>query len=233
MDRITRKELKTDKFALEVSHTMDFFEEHRKEILRYGAVALVVALAVTAIYFYRRQQRNEQTTELAQAIRVYQAPVGQAAPNASLSFPTQEAKAAEAKKSLTSVAAKYGGSDEGQVAHYYLGALAVDQGNLAEAEKHFKQASDSGDEKYASLARLALGELYFAQGRADQGEKILRALMQNSTIFVSKEQAAIALAKNLMRTKPEEARKLVEPLRTQRGEASKVAIQLYSEIPAR
>src|SRR4029434_6942099 len=121
----------------------------------------------------------------------------------------------------------------GQVAHYYLGALAVDQGNLAEAEKHFKQASDSGDEKYASLAKLALGDLYYAQGRADQGEKVLRSLMQNPTMFVSKEQATLALPKHLMKTKPEEARKLVEPLRTQRGEVSKVAIQLYSEMPAR
>jgi predicted negative regulator of RcsB-dependent stress response len=159
--------------------------------------------------------------------------VGQTAQNAGLSFPTQEAKAAEAKKLLASTAAKYAGSDEGQVAHYYLGALAVDQGNLAEAEKHFKQASDSGDEKYASLAKLALGDLYYAQGRADQGEKVLRSLMQNPTMFVSKEQATLALAKHLMKTKPEEARKLVEPLRTQRGEVSKVAIQLYSEMPAR
>ena len=40
MSRITRKELKTDKFALEIGHTVTFFEEHRQEIIRYGGVAL-------------------------------------------------------------------------------------------------------------------------------------------------------------------------------------------------
>ena len=44
MARITRKELKTDKFALEVEHTVNFFEEHQKEIIRYGASPRVVAL---------------------------------------------------------------------------------------------------------------------------------------------------------------------------------------------
>ena len=36
MSRITRKELKTDKFALEVEHTVSLFEQHRQEIIRYG-----------------------------------------------------------------------------------------------------------------------------------------------------------------------------------------------------
>ena len=46
MARITRKELKSDKFALEVGQTVSFFEEHRQEILRYGAIALGVAVLV-------------------------------------------------------------------------------------------------------------------------------------------------------------------------------------------
>ena len=41
MDRVTRKELKTDKFALEVGHTVSLFEEHQKEVIRYGAIGLV------------------------------------------------------------------------------------------------------------------------------------------------------------------------------------------------
>ena len=32
MARITRKELKADKFALEVEHTVTLFEEHKREI---------------------------------------------------------------------------------------------------------------------------------------------------------------------------------------------------------
>ena len=56
MARITRKELKTDRFALEVGHTVDFLEEHRGLILRIGGAALVVILLVAGIVYYRRHQ---------------------------------------------------------------------------------------------------------------------------------------------------------------------------------
>jgi hypothetical protein len=51
--RITCKELKTGKFALEVGHIVDLFEEHHTEIVRYGAAALAVAIIVILILVYR------------------------------------------------------------------------------------------------------------------------------------------------------------------------------------
>jgi hypothetical protein len=36
--RITRKELKSDKFALEIGHTVTFFEDHQKVLIRYGGL---------------------------------------------------------------------------------------------------------------------------------------------------------------------------------------------------
>ena len=53
MARITRKELKTDKFALEVEHTVTFFEEHQKLIMRYGAVALALIALIVGYSMYR------------------------------------------------------------------------------------------------------------------------------------------------------------------------------------
>ena len=57
--------------------------------------------------------------------------------------------------------------------------------------------------------------------------------MDHPTILVSKEQATIALGKLLLRTKPEEGRKLLEPLRTQAGAVSRAAISALSEAPAK
>ena len=53
MAGITCKELKTGKFALELGHTVDLFEEHHTEIVRYGAAALAVAVIVILILVYR------------------------------------------------------------------------------------------------------------------------------------------------------------------------------------
>ena len=231
MARITRKELKTDKFALEVGHTVDFFEEHRTEIIRYTAAALAVAAIVFLIFVYRAHQHTARQEALAKAMAVEEAPVGQPAPGAPISFPTQEAKDKEATKVFSELAAKDSGTDEGYIAEYYLGCIAMDQGKLGEADKRFSSVANSASTKYASLAKLSLGQIYFAEGKPDLGEKTLRSLMDKPTVFVSKDEATIALARMLALTKPAEARKLLDPLRAKPGAVSQAAIQAYGDLP--
>src|ERR1039457_5467440 len=129
------------------------------------------------------------------------------------------------------LAAKYSGTDEGYIAEYYLGCIAADQGKLGEADKRFSSVADSAGKKYASLAKLSLGQLYFAEGKPGPGEQMLRSLMDNPTVFVSTDQAAIMLARMLAPTKPAEARKLLGPLRAKPGSVSQAAIQAYGELP--
>ncbi|HWC98220.1 MAG TPA: tetratricopeptide repeat protein [Candidatus Sulfopaludibacter sp.] len=230
MARITRKELKTDNFALEVEHTAVFFEEHRQEIIRYGGAAAVVILLILGYFWYSRNQHAAREQALSQAIQVQEAPVG-ANPNGGTSFPTQEAKDQETVKVFTALHNKYAGSTEGEIAEYYLGSIQSDQGKLAEAEKSFQSVVQKGDEKYASLAKLSLAQIYFADGRTSQGEAMLRDLMAHPTLFVSKEQAQIMLARYLLKSNPTEARKLLDPLRTQGGSVGQVALSLYGELP--
>jgi len=228
VSRITRKELKSDKFALEVEHSITFFEEHKKEISRYGTIALVVAVLIAGYTIYSRREHAAREQALAAAIRVQEAAVGQPGPG--LTFPTQEAKDQEALKVFSDLHSKYSGSAEGQVAAYYLASIKADQGKLAEAEKLFADLAEHGDAKYASLAKLSLAQIYFGDGRDAQGEKVLRDLMEHPSEFVSKEQATISLARFLGPKKPAEARKLLDPLRTQQGAVSQVALSLIGEL---
>lgn len=229
--RITRKELKTDKFALEVEHTVDFFEEHRQEVMRYGAIALVVVLLAAGIYFYRSHQRGVREAALSQALQVLEAPIAPAPPGVR-SFPTAQARDQEATKDLTQLAVQYSGTGQGTIAQYTLGAMAADAGRLGEAEKLFKEAADSGDKLYGSLAKMSLAQIYFSSNRVAQGEALLRSVMDHPTALVSKDEATIALARGIAKTKPIEARRLLDPLRSSRNSAvSQVSIQLYTEIP--
>ena len=82
----------------------------------------------------------------------------------------------------------------------------------------------------SALAKLSLAQIYFGDGRDAQGEKTLRELIDNPTDFVSKEQATISLARFLAPKKPAEARKLLEPLRSQPGAVSQVALSLIGEL---
>ncbi len=232
MARITRKELKQDKFALEVEHTAEFFEEHKAEIYRYGTAGVVVLLLIFGYFWYSRSQKANREQALSKAIQVQEAPVTAANANGGLTFPTQQAKDQEATRVFTDLKNKYPGSTEGEIAEYYLGAVLSDEGKLAEAEKSFQEVAQKGNEKYASLAKLSLAQIYFADGRAAQGESMLRDLMAHPTIFVSKEQAQITLARYLIPRNPAEARKLLDPLRTTGGSVGQVAISLYGELPA-
>jgi tetratricopeptide (TPR) repeat protein len=228
--RITRKELKTDKFALEVEQTVDFITGHRRQLVLYGPIALAVVVFGVGAYFYMGRQHDVREQLLAGAIQIQEAPIGPINPGSLISFPTEDAKHAAAIKAFSDIAARYSGSVEAAIAKYYLGATAADLGKMADAEKLFKEAADDGDKNYTSLARFSLAQVYFAEGRAADAEKILRDLMAHPTVFVSKEQAIIALAKGIAPSKPDEARKMLEPLRTARGAVSQVAITAVGEL---
>jgi len=228
--RITRKDLKTDKFAVEVEHTVDFVSEHRRQIVIYGSIAVLVVLIAVGTYFYRRHEQTVRQQALADAILIQEAPVGPPNPGALISFPSEDAKRDASVKAFAAIASKYSGSGEGSIAKYYVGAIAADQGKIQDAEKLFKEVAESGDKNYSSLARFSLAEVYFAENRIAEGEKILRDLMDHPTIFVSKAQATIALAKGIGPTKPAEARKLIDPLRSRGGPVSIAAINAWSDL---
>lgn len=222
--RITRKELKTDKFAVEVEHTVDFVSEHRRQLILYGSIAIVLVASSVGLYFFMGYQQTVRARALSDAIEIQQAPVGPPNPNALMTFPTEEAKRAAETKAFGELAAKYPGSGEGAVAKYYLGSIASDQGKMADAEKLFREAAATGDRNYASMARFSLAQVYLAEKRQPDAETILRDLMAHPTLFVSKEQATIELARSIAATKPAEAKKLLDPLRAQTGPVSQAAM---------
>jgi hypothetical protein len=230
--RITRKELKTDKFALEVEHGLTFFEQHQKEIVRYGGVAVAVAAIVFGVSIYRGHQHTQRGQVLARAIQVQETAVGAPTqPGASNVFPTQQVKDDVALKAFDEVKTRFPGSDEAEIAEYYRASIRADEGNLAEAEKGFQEVAQKGNERYASLAKLSLGQVYFAQGKTAEAEKTLRDLAAHPTIFVSADQANLALARGLMNTNPAEARKILDTLKNRQGAAGQVAVNMYGQLP--
>ncbi|MEX2264122.1 MAG: tetratricopeptide repeat protein [Bryobacteraceae bacterium] len=230
MARISRKDLKTDKFAVEVGHTVEFVAAHRSQVVLYGAIALVVVLLGAGLYYYRQRQEAARHVELAKGLRVMSAPVGQDAGPGQFSFPTEEARNREAAKVFNEMVARHSGSDSAVLARYHLAGIAADAGKIADAEKEFKAVAESGNRKYASLAKLALSDIYFSAGKTAEAEKFLRDLIAEPTTFVSKEQATIALARGIGKAKPDEARKLLEPLRTESSAVSRTSVTALGEL---
>ncbi|MEO7653628.1 MAG: tetratricopeptide repeat protein [Bryobacteraceae bacterium] len=235
MDRVTRNKLKTDKFAVEVEHTVEYVAEHRKQVTIYGAIAVAVAIVAAGIWYYRGEQHSTRQKDLAEAMEKQNAPVMPAPPAGTVAppryFTTQALKNTEVSKAFSAVRAKHAGSTEAVIAASYLGAIAADEGKLPEAEKYFQAAIADGDANYGSIAKLSLSQILVATGRVPEAEKLLRSLADNPTLFVSKEQATIALARAIGTTKPAEARKLLEPLRATPGAVSQAAITALNQLP--
>lgn len=231
MDKLTRKELKTDAFVVEVEHSVDYLSHHRKQLIQYGSAALALVLVVWGVSAYRSHTQAERGAALESALQMENAPVGPAQGDA-LSYPTQADKDKAVNKAFTDIATKYAGSEQAGVAEYYLGAVAADKGDMAQAEKRFKLAMDSGNNAYESLAKLSLAQVYQSQGKTREGRDLIKSVIDHPTVLVSKDQATIALAELIAPSNPQEARKLLEPLRaSQRSAVSRAALTALSDIP--
>jgi tetratricopeptide (TPR) repeat protein len=227
--------LKQDRFVAEVGHTVEYVSSHKDQVVKYAIAGLVVVLLAAGAYWYRGQAAKERQTALAAALRIRE---GIVAPMANpgdtrLAFPSMAEKNAAFRKSLVDIVTKYSGSNESSIALYHLGVLAADENKMDEAEKHFQQAAKEGNEQFSSAARWALAQIYIGSGREKLAEEIYRGFIARPTAFVSKEQAELELAKLIAPAKPDEARKLVEPLaQSPRSAVARYANSILSELPS-
>jgi predicted negative regulator of RcsB-dependent stress response len=228
---ITRRELKEDKFAVEVGHGVQYVAGHRKNFILYGAIALAVVVIGAGIFYYRSSQSSARNQELGEAIALTNAPVGQANPTGGPSFPTEQAKTDAVSKALSRVTSDYSGSEEAYVAGFLLAGQLNDAGKLPEARTKYQDVADHASSNYSSLAKLALAQIDFAEGKSSGAEALLKGLMDNPTDLVSKEEATLAYAKGIGAKRPAEARKLLTSLITPPSDVSPIASAALAELP--
>ena len=231
MDRQTRKDLKTDKFAEEVFDVFSWSSAHKTEVVRYAVIVVAVVAIGLGIMFYNRSQAAQREEALTKALRIDDAVAGTTAAPPALHFDTEAEKDKARAEAFSQVATKYSGTQEAAIAEIYMAGYDVDAGNLDSAEKRFKRVMEDAPKAYASLARLALAQVYSTQGKTADAEKLLRDLIANPTATVSKEQATIVLGQVLSTSNPTEAHKLLDPLRTStRSAVSRTAITAAANI---
>jgi len=230
VDKVEREHLKHDRFAEEVTHSVEFVAGHKKQFGLYAGIAVAAVVIGFGVWFYMGKEAEARQEALKVALQTQDAAIGPGSNPYVKSFPTQAEKDAAAQKAFTDLASRYPGKEVGAIATYYLGILAADGGKYSEAEKHFQVAADSGQTEYAALAKFSLAQMYAKQNKKAEAEKILRALADSPTMFISKPQAQIELAKVIAQSKPDEAKKLLEPLRiSPRSTVSRWAVTAYGD----
>ena len=219
MDKALHNVIKHDQFVETVGEASEYVSSHRKQVILYVVIAVVVAVLGYGAWTYMKARENERHLALGQAMGVAQA--------------TTSLTAAEEKKvidAFSKVSTAYPGSKEGSIALYMLAMLDLERGDTAAGEKKLKDVM-SADKEAGSLAKFTQAELLQGQGKTAEAEALLRDLVANPTHLMPREQATLQLARYIAKSKPEEARKLLEPYRTARAPISTPALEILGTLP--
>ncbi len=183
--QLTRKDIKRDELANAMEKGVEYAESHARTLLI--AVGTLVAVAViAALWFTYRGHRSENANEaLAQAIKVYQAPIDPTAARPddpdSPTFADEAARMAKAKTLFQTVFDDYGSTSAGSVGAVYLGQIAMAENQPDRARELWKGFVDKhGDHLLAGEVRVNLFRLDRSSGKAEEVAKDLTAMLDQA-----------------------------------------------------
>jgi predicted negative regulator of RcsB-dependent stress response len=230
----TRHQLKEDQFRTTAKETASWVVAHRQKLV-YGAVAVVVVLAIVAgTWAYLQQQDETAGVALGHAVQVYQAPLtgGQPSQPGVTSFASQQDRAKAARAEFAKVAEKYSHTNSAEMARYFMGLADSEAGNTAAAEKELKEVAGSGRSDVAALAKFALASLYRNQGKDTEAVPLYKDLIEHPTNTVAKSQAQMELASVYEPKQPQDARTLYQQVQKENPDspAGQMAANRLSEL---
>ncbi len=228
---LNRKDLKKDVLAAEVTHGVEFVASHKSQVTRYALAALAVLVVLGGYWIYNNRQSSARQDALRQARRVLNAQIGATVTPPNLSYPTKEAQAKAVTEAFTKLGDQYSGSTEGSIARMYLASQALDRGEVDKSVALYRQVADNAPKEFKSSAKLALAQVIWGQGKADEAKKLLEELIASPTAFVSADQASLILARLQLQSNPDEARKLLDKLRTSTTTISTMAVEMMGQLP--
>ena len=112
-----------------------------------------------------------------------------------------------------------------RLAEYFAGLTAIDLGQTGQAETYLKKVADIHDAALASLAKLALANLYQQLNRNSEAVVLYNQLIAKPTNTVPADAARLQLASLYEKTNPAEAHKIYVQLKSSKSAAGQIATQ--------
>ena len=236
----TRHQLKQDSFSRvtigAAERTAHWSVEHRNTLAIALAAVVVIVAAAAGGWYYLSAQNEKASFEMTEAVRTLQGqlrPAGTPAQPGVLSFTSAKERAEAAKTKFQTIEDKYPHTRSADTARYFLGVTAATEGDYATAEKDFKAVVSSGSKELASIAKLALADLYGNTNRVKDAAALYQELSNNPTTSVSKVTAQLQLAElEQSNNQPLDAKRLYEQIKKDNpgNEAGQMATQKLAEL---
>lgn len=171
-ERLTRKEIKRDEFVEALEASASWMERNARWLLIGTGVVALVALIGAGVFFWLESRAEAANQQLAEALEVYRAPVGDAAAEAEDDTPTfadEAARRQRARELFTALREDYGSSSAADVAAVFLAQIAMDEGD-AESARELWQGflEEHRDHVLAGEVRVNLIHLDREQGRSEE-----------------------------------------------------------------
>ena len=216
-----------------------YLQQNRSLLLLYliGAVVLVIVLiGAVLLYNHRESVANQQLSDAMRTFGTTVVQPGQPVPAGERSFSSSEERARAANAQFADVADHYGMTPAGRNARYLQGVTAMQMGQTATAEELLKKSASSWNGDVASMANLALANLYHGSNRDAQAIELYQKLIAKPTTAVPAGLAQLQLA-DLYNSegKKDQARKIYAQIKDKdpKSAAAEIAAQNLGEAPAR
>ncbi len=213
MDTQTRHALKQDKFVQTTVTGLSWIELHRGTVIRAGIALIVLVAAAIGGTVYFQHRSNEAAVALGSALEIYNSPLRQPGEPADGTFTSAAERAKAANAQFVDVASRYGSLEPGKIARYFVGLSDIDLGKTADAEANLKEVSSSYHSDLASLAKVALANLYVQTGKTNEAVALYKELIAKPTNTVPASAAQLQLAQIYEKTDPQQAKQIYAVLK--------------------
>lgn len=197
MRSYTRHQLKQDAFATQTAETISWAVEHRSKVIAAVIVLVIIVAAIGGGWAYINYRDSQGQQELASALQKFNAPIRPAGTPATadvLSYGSNAERDQAANADFARIADKFSHTQTSQVARYFAGLTYRDLGKSADAEQSLKEVAGSRYPEVASLAKMALAQIYHENGKNVDAMDLYKSLIDHPTVSVGKSTAQLALA---------------------------------------
>ncbi len=186
-----------DQFVLATENTLSWANSNRRATLLIGGLALLLILLLVGGYSLYQHRTAQAQTAFGDAMQTYQTPLvrpDQPLPPGMKAFATAKERALKANPEFSDVAHRFGLTQPGKLAAYFVGLTYMEAGENGPAEDSLKKVASSWNGDTAALAKDALAQLYAQTGRTDQAVDLYQQLGKGHATTVPPELAQLQLA---------------------------------------
>jgi predicted negative regulator of RcsB-dependent stress response len=225
-EHILRKDLKRDAVRDTLLDTGRAIATHERTAAWIIGVAAVIALAIFGWKTFADRQTVKAAVLFNDALQVYTSATQPPQPGKLPPGPPEKSYA-DASEKFRQVALQYPHTRPGQLSHYYAALSLEKLGKNDDARRWLEGMGRTHNSDFAALANFALAELDEQTGKGEDAARLYQQLMDKPSVLAPKPVVMLALADYYSKTKPHEAVKLYNEVKTQYPDtpASKQAAQ--------